>query len=80
MFDLRSLNMKHGVLNVEIGSEMAKLVKMASNIDLNLLAFVFDLRSWNMFIETHIYILFQPLWHIKHWNQFKNGQVSKNYL
>ena len=34
-----------GVLNVEIGQEMAKLVKMTSNIDLDLLASVFDLRS-----------------------------------
>ena len=34
-----------GVLNVEIGKEMAKLVKLTSNIDLDLLAAVFDLRS-----------------------------------
>ena len=34
-----------GALNIEIGSEMAKLVKITSNIDLNLLASVFDLRS-----------------------------------
>ena len=35
---------KHfGALNVEISKEMAKLVKLTSNIDLDLLASVFDL-------------------------------------
>ena len=34
-----------GVLNVEIGQKMAKLVKLTSNIDLNLPASKFDLRS-----------------------------------
>ena len=32
-----------GVLKVKIGQEMAKLVKLTSNIDLDLLAAVFDL-------------------------------------
>ena len=32
-----------GALNVEISKEIAKFVKLTSNIDLDLLAFVFDL-------------------------------------
>ena len=35
---------------------MAKLVKLTSNIDLDLLAAVFDLRLWKMSTGTHIYI------------------------
>ena len=34
-----------GALNVKISKESAKLVKLTSNIDLDLLASVFDLRS-----------------------------------
>jgi len=48
---------------------MAKLVKLTSNIDLDLLAAVFDLRSWNMLRGTHIYILFRVFWCIKGWNR-----------
>ena len=56
---------------------MAKLVKLTSNIDLNLLAAVFDLRSWNMRKGTHIYILFWAFWRIKRCNRVRNGQVSQ---
>ena len=66
-----------GVLNVEIGSEMAKLVKMTSNIDLDLLASVFDLRFWNIWRGTHIYFSFRVFWRIKRWNRLINGQVSE---
>ena len=38
---------------------MAKLVKLTSNNDLDLLASVFDLQSWNMLRGTNIYILFE---------------------
>ena len=38
---------------------------------------VFDLQSWNMLRGTNIYILFWVFWRIKHWNQLRNGQVSK---
>ena len=37
---------------------MAKLVKLAYKIDFGFIAPVFDLRFWNMWRETHIYILF----------------------
>ena len=56
---------------------MAKLVKLTSNIDLDLLAAVFDLWSWNIWIGTHIYILFWTFWCIKCWNRLRNGQVSE---
>jgi len=54
---------------------MAKLVKLTSNIDLDLLAAVFDLWSWNIWRGTHIYILFWAFWCIKRWNRLRNSQV-----
>ena len=56
---------------------MAKLVKLTSNIDHNLLAAVFDLWSWNICRGTHIYILFWAFWCSIRWNRLRNGQVSE---
>ena len=66
VLDLRSWNMyigthiynyfrTFGVLNVEIGSEMAKIGNLTSNIDLDLPASKFDLRSWKMWRATFIF-------------------------
>ena len=66
-----------GELNGKIGLKMAKLVKLTSNIDLDLPASKSDLRSWKMCRGTYIYFLFWAFWCIKRWNRLKNGQVSE---
>ena len=63
----------HGMVGMVVGFT----VNLTSNIDLDRLAAVFDLRSWNMWRGTHIYILFWAFWCIKRWNRLKNGQVSE---
>ena len=41
---------------------------LTSNIDLDLIAPMFDLRFWNMWRGTYIYFLFLAIWRIKRWN------------
>ena len=56
---------------------MAKLVKLTSNIDLDLPASKFDLRSWKVWSGTYIYFWFRAFWCIERWIRLKNGQVSE---
>ena len=56
---------------------MAKLVKLTSNIDLDLPASKFDLRSWKMWRGTYLYFWFWAFWCIGCWNRLKNGQFSE---
>ena len=56
---------------------MAKLVKLTSNIDLDLPASKFDLRPWKMWRWTYIYFLFWAFWCIKRWNRLKMAKIVK---
>ena len=52
-------------------------MKLTSNIDLDLLAPVFDRWSLNMWRGTNIYIFFWAFWCIERWNQLRNGKVGE---
>ena len=56
---------------------MAKLVKLTSNIDLDLPASKFDLRSWKVCNETYIYFRFWAFWCIERCKRLKNDHVSE---
>ena len=51
MFDFEQFD----VLNIEIGKKVANWV--TSKIDLDLIAPVYDLQSWNLWTGTYIFLI-----------------------